>query len=102
MFVVNRATELDGVTIKDADPADLIAETGVTKRKDMLVINANTLHEVERARCLVIQDEESGQVVTTSQITKVKADYVAIGLESVLEVAVHTKYTIYFLRDARL
>jgi hypothetical protein len=89
MFKVIKATELDGVTIKESDAPEILGLTGVTKRADLHVSDTDTLEDLRDSQYMMLTDLNSGYYCITSNINYVR--------EEGEQIQVGTKNTIYFL-----
>jgi hypothetical protein len=95
LFVVVKATERDGVTLKDGDKGELLKYTGVNKRKGLVLYYPQTVEELMNAQSMLLLDYEDNTTVQTSTILDVD-----INEEG--QVVVTTRNTVYFLEEMNM
>lgn len=92
---VIKSTELDGVTLKDADTGSVLAETGVSKRVGLVLDSHVAIEDLKFGDRMVFVDYEDfvpSHRTYTTMISDI--DVTEDGLT-----AVTTRNTIYFLKD---
>ncbi|ALA07248.1 hypothetical protein SECTIM467_124 [Brevibacillus phage SecTim467] len=88
-FKVVKATELDGITIKDSDLQEQANQTGVTKRIGLIVGDIQSIADLTEGRRLIVYDpEDEIHAFLTTRITEVTNGE---------QIQVKTLNTIYFL-----
>jgi hypothetical protein len=94
MLTIVKATELDGVTLKDGDVGEKLERTGVDKRFGLILIpEQQSVKNIEVGHRLVAYDPDKEEYLRTSSIKEVNINPVTDQLEVV------TRNTIYFIED---
>lgn len=92
MLKVVKATERDGVTPKDGDIGELLAETGVEKRNGLVMVYPTSVELLPNTPYMILADEDEDYAIRTSQI-------IDININDEGQTVVTTRNTIYFLEE---